>query len=498
MLKRIALYLGPLAAVLVGLLLAHYGLPRAACLTAAVTTLCAVWWVFEPIPLPATSLIPFAAFPLLGILSHQEVATAYGHHLVLLMLAGSMISTAMEKSDAHRRVALGMVRLVGRRGASRVVLGFLLASASLSMWISNTATTVMLLPVALAVIHSSKTDHLAVPLLLAVAYGAAVGGSGTPIGTPPNLIFIDQYEIATGNTISFLDWMKIGVPVVIAMLPVVWLWLIRRLDRAAEFELPELGPWRSEERRVLTIFALTAMAWITRSVWAPLLGVQHYAGDSTVAITAAVVMFVCPSGDGKGGRLLDWQTAVKIPWGVFIMIGGGIAIGKAFHASELSAAVGNSLAPLTTLPEWLVFPGLCLMGTFLTEVTSNTATANVLMPILAAAGTSGGIDPIWLMIPAALGLNHAFMLPVATAPNAIVYGTGRVSTATMAREGFALNLFGMLVICLVCSFTLRYAVSTDKPSDNRNGSQDSQAVEIQPSANNSGPTLSVTTAPSRV
>lgn len=454
MIKRIALFAGPLAAAILLFVLSQLELPRAACWTAAVTTLCGIWWIFEPIPLPATSLIPFAAFPLAGVLTHREVATAYGHHLVLLMLAGSMISTAMEKSGAHRRVAIGMVRLVGATGGRGVVLGFLLASALLSMWISNTATTLMLLPVAVAVINSAKSDVLAVPLLLAVAYGAAVGGSGTPIGTPPNLIFLDQYEIATGKELSFLGWMRIGVPVVVVMLPVVWLWLTRRVRGPQQFALPKLGAWRSEEVLVLAVFGLTALAWMTRSIWSPLLGVEQYAGDSTVAITAAAAMFLIPSGDGQGGRLLDWETAVKIPWGVFIMIGGGIAIGLAFQASELSESLGNSLSPLAEWPRVLVIPGLCLIGTFVTEVTSNTATANVLMPVLAATGSAAEIDPTGLMVPTVLGLNLAFMLPVATAPNAIMYGTGRIATATMVREGFALNLLGTAVISGTCFLIL--------------------------------------------
>ena len=452
--KKIAFAAGPIVAAVLFYALSRLGIPAAACWTASVTLLCGTWWIFEPVPLPATSLVPFAVFPLAGVLSHREVATAYGHHLVLLMLAGSMISSAMEKSGAHRRVAIGMVRLVGGAGGRGVVLGFLLASAVLSMWISNTATTLMLLPVALAVIKSAKTDDLTIPLLLAVAYGAAVGGSGTPIGTPPNLIFLDQYELATEREISFLEWMKIGVPVVAVMLPVVWLWLTRRVRGPQEFDLPKLGAWRTEEVLVLTIFALTALAWMTRSAWSRRLGVEDYAGDSTVAILAATLMFLIPSCDGKGGRLLDWETAVKIPWGVFIMIGGGIAIGMAFQVSELSKTVGSSLSPLAELPRPVVVPGLCLMSTFVTEVTTNTATANVLMPILAAAGTSAGTDPTWLMVPAVLGLNLAFMLPVATAPNAIMYGTGMIKASTMAREGIALNLLGTVVISLICAIVL--------------------------------------------
>ena len=455
--RRAAFVAGPVLAAIVGLSTFHgAGMSSAAAWTAAVTTLCGVWWVFEPIPLAATALVPFGMLPLAGVLTHREVATAYGHHLVLLMLAGSMVSMAMERSDAHRRIAVGLVRAVGGEDPRRLVLGFLLASTVLSMWMSNTATTVMLLPVALAAIASSKSKGVAVPLLLAVAYGASIGGSGTPIGTPPNLIVLEQVRQATGQEIDFVTWMRFGLPVVIVMVPLTWLWLTRnlRVHQTGTTDLPKLGPWKTDERRVLTVFALMALAWMTRSGpaggWGTWLGVESHAGDSTVAIIATIVLFLVPRGDGSDDRLLDWESAQRIPWGVFIMIGGGIAIGKAFGASHLDAELGRTLGFLSTWPAWLVVPLLCGVATFITEVASNTATANILMPTLGAAAIAGGVEPLWLMLPAALGLNHAFMLPVATAPNAIMYGTGHVTTGQMVREGFVLNLIGVVVISASC------------------------------------------------
>lgn len=458
-LARAALPAGPLLGAAVGLWVClGAGLPAAAGWTAGITTVCAVWWVLEPISLAATSLLPFAAFPLVGVLGYREVGACYGHHLVLLMLAGSIVSTAMERSGAHRRVSVGMVRLLGGRDGRRLVLAFLLAAAVLSMWMSNTATTVMLLPVALAVLHGGRDDALAVPLLLAVAYGASIGGSGTPIGTPPNLVYLDRYREATGIEPSFSGWMRDCLPVVVIMVPVAWRWLVRRLPRGLAVQVPALGPWRAEERRVLVVFGLTALAWMTRAEpfggWSGWLGVEESVGDSTVAIAAAVVLFVLPRGTGDGQRLLDWETAAKIPWGVFILIGGGICIGKAFGASGLDADIGRALGFLAAWPVWIVIPLVCLVATFATEVTSNTAVANVLMPILAAAAAVGGGDPAWLMLPAVLGINHSFMLPVASASNAIVYGTGRVSTRQMVREGLGLNLLGVGVIATVCLLTL--------------------------------------------
>ena len=449
--KQLALTGGPCLAVAVGIILDIAGQPTEAAWTAAVTTLCAVWWIFEPIPIPATSLIPFALFPFIGVLDRKEVSTAYGHHLILLMMGGFILSTAMEKSGAHRRLALGMVRLVGGAGGRTLVLGFMLASAFLSMWISNTATTLMLLPVATAVLESCPNRRVAVPLLLGVAYGASVGGIGTPIGTPPNVVFIAQYEELTGTAFSFLGWMKLGVPVVLVMLPAIWLWLTRNLHDASKPELPELGTWQSDEKRVLIVFAIAALAWMTRtepfggwSTWLNLPGV----GDSTVALVMVVALFILS--DGKGGKLLDWETAVRIPWGLLLLYGGGIAIANGFKASGLSESLGNLLSGLSVWPTILMILGICLTVTFLTEVTSNTATTTLLMPLLGAAALGANINPTLLMVPAAISASCAFMLPVATPPNAIVYGTGQFSVNRMVREGLVLNLIGVVAISILC------------------------------------------------
>jgi solute carrier family 13 (sodium-dependent dicarboxylate transporter), member 2/3/5 len=455
--KRVALWLGPLlgAALFFGLKLA--GLSADACWCAAITAVCAVWWVTEPIPIPATSILPFAAFPLVGVLDHTEVATSYGHSLILLLLGGFILSTAMERSGAHRRVALGMVRLVGGVGGRRLVLGFMIAAAFLSMWISNTATTLMLLPVALAVIDQADDPKLPLPLLLGTAYAASVGGIGTPVGTPPNVILMGVYQAQTGKEIGFLDWMKIGVPVVLVMLPLIWLWLGRGLGRSDKaLTLPTLGPWRAAEKRVLSVFGLTALAWVTRTApfggWTGLIGAEG-TGDATVALVAVVVMFLVP--DGEGERLLDWETAQRIPWGLLVLFGGGIAIARAFEASGLSSALGGALSAVAGLPAVVMLLAICLAVTFLTEVTSNTATTSLLMPILGAAAVAAAVDPMLFMVPAAISASCAFMLPVATAPNAIVFGTGQVTTRQMAREGLAINVAGAVVVSLLCHLLLR-------------------------------------------
>tara|TARA_B110000977_G_scaffold200981_1_gene293468 strand:- start:32 stop:1408 length:1377 start_codon:yes stop_codon:yes gene_type:complete len=447
----IGLTLGPLLAVMAFLTLQHLGWPAPACWTAAVTVICAVWWIFEPIPIPVTSLIPLATLPIIGVLTPAQVGEAYGSPLVLLLMGGFILSTAMEKSGAHRRIALGMVNLFGGNSSRRLVFGFMAAAAVLSMWISNTATTLMLLPVALAVIERSDDDNLAIPLLLGIAYAASVGGIGTPIGTPPNLVFREIYWENTGIEIGFLTWMSWGVPVVLIFVPIIALWLTRRLNHQGQIDMPKVGAWQTEERRVFIVFALTALAWVTRSQpfggWKTWLDVPG-ANDASVALLAVIAMFLIPN--GKGSRLLDWETASRIPWGMLILFGGGIAIAKAFVISGMSAALGEALAGIAGWPILAMMAVICLCITFLTEMTSNTATTTLMMPILAAAAIAAGVPPESLMVPAAMSASCAFMLPVATAPNTIVFSTGRFTTSRMAREGAALNFVGVIVISVMC------------------------------------------------
>ncbi len=454
--RNILIVLGLLVATVMRVATHAAGLPDAASWTATVTSLCAIWWVTEPIPIPATSLIPFAAFPLLGVLDHKQVAGAYGHSMILLLLGGFILSTAMERSGAHRRLALGVVQLVGGKGGRRLVLGFMLATAVLSMWISNTATVLMLLPVALAVIEQDKERKLAIPLLLGMAYAGSIGGLGTPVGTPPNIIFMGAYEQTTGKVVSFAQWMSVGVPVTAIMLPITWVLLTRKMGKAMPLELPKPGPWSTAERRVLIVFGLTALAWVTRlepfGGWSGLSTSFKGVGDSTVALAAVVVLFLLP--DGKGERMLDWETAVRIPWGRLLLFGGGRAIAAACGASGLSVQLGDLLGGMAAWNILAMMLLLSLVVTFLTEVTSNTATATVLMPILAAAGVGAGVEPAFLMVPAAMSASCAFMLPVATPPNAIAYGTGYVTVKTMVREGFWLNLIGVAVITLVSYWLL--------------------------------------------
>ena len=442
---------GLVAAVMAGLLSHLFGQSQAASITSAVAILCVFWWIFEPIPIPVTSLVPMALLPLLGVISPADVGAAYGSPLILLLMGGFLLSKGMESTGAHTRIALTVVRLVGANEPRRLILGFMLAAALLSMWISNTATVLMLLPVALAVIASSSAPKaLAPPLLLGLAWACSIGGLGTPIGTPPTLIFMQVYEETTGTAVSFSEWMTWGIPVVAVMVPTIALFLARQVPNDLTVALPDIGEWRSAEKRVLVIFVLTALAWMTRTEpfggWREWLDMPM-ANDAAVAFCAVIAMFV--SRDKTGEPLISWEQASAIPWGVLLLFAGGITLAKGFVASGLSTQVGELLANLALVPTLFAIVMVAILVTALTEATSNTATTALLMPILAAASMAAHIDPLILMVPAAMSASCAFMLPVATAPNAVVFGTGQIGIQTMVRWGIWVNVLGVVVISAV-------------------------------------------------
>lgn len=445
--RAISLWLAPLIAVLLSLLCYSVGLNKPSAMVTGVAILCALWWVFEPIPIPVTSLIPIAVLPILGILTPAQVAAAYGSPLIILLLGGFILSTAMEKTGAHRHIALHMINIIGGSNPKRVVMGFMVTSAALSMWISNTATTLMLLPVALAVLQHTRDDSLTMPLLLGICYGASIGGIGTPIGTPPNLIFMKVFEETQGKGLSFVQWMGWGVPVVILLIPLAGWYLSRSIQRTYPIQLPQTEPWTAEQIRMLSVFGFTALLWVTRKApyggWQDWLGLP-YANDASIALLGVIAMFIMPN--GKGGRIIDWPTANKIPWGMLLLFAGGIALAKGFTESGLASILAEQMSALATIPSFIMILCVCLGVTFLTEVTSNTATTSLLMPVMAVAASAAHIDPLLLMVPAAMSASCAFMLPVATAPNAIIFGSGKVPIETMVRRGFALNVIGAMVI----------------------------------------------------
>ena len=447
----------PALAILISWFFHHFGeMETKAVITLGIAIWTALWWIFEAVPIPIASLLPLSLLPLFGVLSPKVVGEKYGHSLVLLLFGGFLLSKAMEKSGAHKRIALMMVNACPS-GEKFLILGFMIATAFLSMWISNTATTLMMLPMALAVIQGSRNHQLTIPLLLGIAFAANVGGIGTPIGTPPNLVMIGAYADLGYPELSFSEWMKFGIPVTIVMVLVIWLWLSRGITSSQKISLPHPGNWRVAEVRTLLVFGLTALAWITRSEpfggWKTWLDLPN-ANDASVAFIAVITLFCLPSGGGKGDRLLDWKTANQIPWGMLVLVGAGLCLGEAFKQSGLSASIAGVFSGIENLPLFELLLGICLLVTFLTEMTSNTATTNVLMPILGAAATASNLDPILLMIPAAMSASCAFMLPVATIPNAVVFGTGEITVGKMAREGLVLNILGAVVISVICFFLL--------------------------------------------
>jgi len=458
------------------------GLSEAGRRLLATSGLMAFWWITEAIPIPATALLPLCLFPLLGILPMAEVARNYGDENVFLFLGGFLIALAMQKWNLHRRLALHIVRLIGT-APRRLVLGFMCATGFISMWISNTATAMMMYPIALAVIlqlttqeHDSPATRDQQPvnnfrtcMMLAVAYAASIGGMGTIIGTPPNLIFVSAAEnfFPAAPRVNFLQWMAFGVPLVLVFIPLAWFLLTRLLFPVTgdlfsggkdliDAEIKKLGRMSAGERGVLIIFLLTALAWIFRvdlkldfatiPGWASRLGIQDKVSDAAIAMMAGTILFVIPTNFRRGEFLMDWGTAVKIPWGILLLFGGGIAMSAGFKATGLSTWLGERLTLLGALPTPALIAVICLLVTFLSELTSNTATATIFMPIMAATAQALHLHPFLLMVPAALAASSGFMLPVATPPNAIAFASGYITVPQMARAGFWLNLIGVILI----------------------------------------------------
>lgn len=442
---------GPLVAALAfaGALAADW--PPAIGVTVAVTAWCAAWWILEPVHGAVTALVPLAVLPAAGVLTPVQVAQSYGDPLILLMAGGFMMAVALERCGAHRRLALGMVHAFGGRNGRRLIFGFAAATGLISMWISNTAATLMMLPVAMAVLADYPDRRVAAPLVLAIAYGASIGGMGTPIGTPPNAFFMQVYAETTGRRMGFLEWMSFGVPVVLLFLPLAAAWLSRGLGDSPPARIPALGPWQPAERRVLLVFGLVALAWVTRSEpfggWSAWLGLPN-ANDAAVSLAGVVLM--CALSDGRGHRLLDWEGAERIPWGALVLFGGGIALATAFQASGLSDLLARPLGGLRDVPLLPMMLMICLGVTLLSEIASNTAAAVLLMPILATAAVAAGVEPALFMLPAVLAASCGFMLPVATAPNLVAYGTRQVSAQRMLREGAVMDLIGVAVLTTVC------------------------------------------------
>ncbi len=446
------------------------GLSAPAWRTAAVALLMAVWWLTEAVPIPATALLPLVLFPLVGAGSIDEAAAPYANPIIFLFLGGFLIALAMERWELHRRIALHILARVGSRPA-RLIGGFMGTTAFLSMWVSNSATALMMLPIGLSVIrfveagktseNSSGADAargverpgFGLALMLGIAYGASIGGMGTLVGTPPNAFLAGFLSESYGIEVGFGEWLRLGLPLVLISLPLVFWILVKGTVRVGRGEIPgvdalirtqlaALGPTGAAERRVGFVFLMAAVLWIGRPLiegWAPGLS------DAGIAVTCGLALFLIPAGKGEP-RLLDWEAAERLPWGVLILFGGGLSLAAAIDRTGLNVWLGGVAAGLENWPPGLFLLLVTAVVVFLTELTSNTATAAAFLPVLGAAAVELGWDPRFLAVPAALAASCAFMLPIATPPNAIVYGSGRVFIPQMARAGIWVNLVMILVI----------------------------------------------------
>jgi sodium-dependent dicarboxylate transporter 2/3/5 len=457
----IGLFLGPLLLGACLLTDPPAGLSETAWRTVGMAAMMAVWWSTEAVPIPATSLLPVLLIPLLGIDSLAKATAPYANPTIFLFLGGFLLGLAMQRWNLHKRIALATLLAVGNQ-PSRQIAGFMIATAFISMWVSNTATSIMMLPIGLSVIGlltegsaREQSERFATALLLGIAYAASVGGIATLIGTPPNALLAAFLRENHDVHIGFGQWMLLGVPVTAGMLLFTWWWLTRGGFRLSggdsrsmlQQEMAALGPMSRQEKLVALIFTLAALAWIFQ----PLLA-EHLPGlnDTSIAIGAALLLFLIPANVQERTFLLDWQTANKLPWGVLLLFGGGLSLAGVIGASGLAEWIAQSLGGLDMLPLILMIGLVALVITFLTEITSNTATAAAFLPLLGALAVAQGLPPQMLAIPAAIAASCAFMMPVATPPNAIVFGTGEMRIQSMIKAGFALNLFGVFFVTLLC------------------------------------------------
>lgn len=464
--KRIGLWLGPAAASTLLLIGAPDGLGFAAWATAALMIWMAVWWATEPIPIPVTSLLPLVIIPLIGAGTTRDAAMGYSHPIVMLLLGGFIIALGIERWGLHKRIALNIVSRVGSHPAA-LIFGFMIATALLSMWISNTATTLMMVPIALSAATALKDDSgkFVVALLLGVCYAASIGGVATPIGTPTNLIAINWLEENTGATIGYAQWMGFGLPAMVLLVPLAWWAVTRGLPHLAnasaaleevERQKTALGSISKPEARAAMVFGMVASLWVLR---VPVQLAARDAGlelpwlmavsDMGIAIAGAAAMFLVPAGGDKKRAILNWNEAVKLPWGVLILFGGGISLGQAVTRTGLSTWIGDQLATLSVLPPIFFIAVVVALVIFLTELTSNVATMTTLAPILGVLAGAVGAAPESLLAPAAVAASCAFMLPVATAPNAIIYATDKIPIAMMISRGLRINLIGIVVITAI-------------------------------------------------
>ncbi|MGO2312823.1 MAG: SLC13 family permease [Brachybacterium tyrofermentans] len=488
LIRRLGLGCG-LALALIVYAIMPADVPQGAKLTAATAVLMAVWWMTEALPIPATALVPLVVFPVLnGDVGFDDVGASYGNNIIFLFMGGFILALAMQRWNLHKRIALAIVGMIGT-SPSLLVLGFMVATGFVSMWVSNTATAVMMLPIGVSVLllvnklrledaaakgeepgegvdpdptsdgpSKAVRSNFGVSLMLGIAYAASIGSLATIIGTPPNALLAAHMSQDFGITLGFGRWMIVGAPIAIVFMVIAWLLLTKVLFKPEITEIPggkelirserrDLGRIGSGEVRVLAIFVLAALSWVfVPLLWDLVLGAEPPISDAGIAMVVALLLFVLPAGAARGVRLLDWEAAVKLPWGVLLLFGGGLALSAQFSSSGLTEWIGQVTELIGGLPVVLVVMVAAAGVLFLTELTSNTATAATFLPVATAVAVGIGIDPMLLAIPVAIAATCAFMLPVATPPNAIAYGSGYVQIPQMAKAGLWLNLIGIVLI----------------------------------------------------
>ena len=468
--QRVGLFLGPIVFLFMLFITPPEGMNPSAMKVAAITTLMAIWWITEAVPIPATSLLPILLYPLLNVMGAKDVTAKYADPTIYLFIGGFFVAVTMERWNLHRRIALYTIKMVGT-SPGKMTLGFMIATGFISMWVSNTATAMMMVPIGLAVIAqvtgiSSKQlldgtvgiqeQNFGKGLMLAIAYAASIGGVATIIGTPPNTIMVGMLNATYGQTITFSQWMMFGLPLVIIVMAITWFLLVKFLfptgdlklakgKDVIEYEIKKMGPITRQEIMVLVVFLLVGFLWVfspkLKSIFPSLKGVN----DTVIAMLGTILLFTMPA---------DWKTAVKIPWDIVLLFGGGFAVAAGFEKSGLASFIAKQLESLNGMHMLIFVTVVTLLVVFLTEITSNTATATLLVPIMGASAVALGIHPYATIVPACVAASFAFMLPVATPPNAVVFGSGAVRIKDMAKAGLALNIFGTIVIVIFVMYLM--------------------------------------------
>jgi sodium-dependent dicarboxylate transporter 2/3/5 len=468
--KSILLLAGPLLFIVFQCFDAPIGMPDRAYDLLSITLWMALWWVTESVPISVTALLPIILFPMTGAVDLETTTASYGHKYIFLYMGGFMLAIAIEKWNLHKRIALNIIKVIGTN-VSKIILGFMVATAFLSMWISNTATAVMMLPIGMSIVaqlqDNPETDQnenllFGKALMLSIAYSASIGGMATLIGTPPNLVFAGYVQETYGIEITFLQWLKFGLPIAIPLLAMAWIYLTQIAFKFKQKEFPggrqeidrllvNIGPMRKEEKMVTAIFILTAFCWITRSFI--LQQLFPFIDDTIIAMTAGVLLFIVPTSNFKE-RIISWEDAVKLPWGIILLFGGGMALAAGFQITGLASWLGSQMSILEGLSLILLVFVIITFVNFFTEFTSNLATTAMLLPILAPIAISLSINPYLLMVACTIAASCAFMMPVATPPNAVVFGSGYLRIPDMIKSGIWMNIISIVFLTIMVYYML--------------------------------------------